>query len=1198
MKKFGIYIFMILCLLTACQGPEIDIIPDNPVDEISTGEVTLTFGVNFIGNTPRTKAMGDLPSQDISSLHLLLFDENGYYIEAREAELVSSGLNPLSVNHYRVTLNLTDKKRIIHFIANCPVSQLDYGHENDVIANLYVTKANNPGDIETAYWHRIEVPKIVVDDNGDVTPEIKSHFQNIPLLRNYTQITVVDNDENDDFHLESFGVYNTIAIGTVAPYNKAKQCFQSFYDQDEGAPYSYDQLLSNQYQGHALAKVQLDGTLSEDDLMSPGTPFYMYERKISVHTQGEETQWDESPTHIILKGIYKNSTSYSYYKVDLVREVNTVNQYYNLLRNFDYRFILKSVSGPGYKSLDEAMRNPAGNNLTGSSETLTLTDVSDGRGRIMVSFADTTLTSSDDVKLRFKYFPDANSGDPENTEVKVTGVLDGNGSVLKGLKGNINYNAVDGWAEVSFRIQELTGVSRTQEIVLVTEDNTNLHKTITFHLVDPYNMDVICYNPKSSGYENNVIEANIEEEVGVQIRIRDDFTENLFPLYFYIEADKLSISPDVQKNKNLGFSLPVETGTSIIPGKNSPSFHYVYTLTYDQYRTLSVENNKKIIDTRWYTNIAKSASHVVAYNKYFNVGTSYFKNSTGQTESQIIGHDMAFSDLKVDPSPIFYGAGQNVSVSFDLDAREVDYLPKTIHITLEGLACAQHDHPSFDIYLTDNAANVPSGGFQEHTWVVVMPEGSRTVVLDDLQTLVTDEEKGEGPVTFTITSHGYAQAISQPIERVKPQFTQLSINPDPILAGAGRSASVSFTMDVNDDNFANRQVKVTLNRLKKKNTDNDNIIYLTPQATSRTVTINDLETIDATSGLSFTVEAVDGTYEPATLDNVVRRNAEFSGLKLSPNKILAGSAGDPIAISFRMDMDDEEFESTPVTITLVGMATAEGSNTLTVYPEKRNVTVDDLILTANTVNDEIYFTVKANGYTTATSTKVKPYVPEFQNMRFTQNDTEIKSITSGEIVNFDFTMNHFVDDMEVTITMDGLEPEGMPTSGPGSISLVSTRAAGTYIYKPTGSNCSLTRRTLDNPTDGKYTVTLSAYDYQTMTRSIDRITTITIPAGNIVTTISDRDFSNEANFKTIYLYNANPKNNNSATPIAQYTITREQTATWPQAYRKAYNTDSVELPAGSATVYIKYQQSNTRTYYGSFNASTASTQKVEVTLTQ
>ena len=114
----------------------------------------------------------------------------------------------------------------------------------------------------------------------------------------------------------------------------------------------------------------------------------------------------------------------------------------------------------------------------------------------------------------------------------------------------------------------------------------------------------------------------------------------------------------------------------------------------------------------------------------------------------------------------------------------------------------------------------------------------------------------------------------------------------------------------------------------------------------------------------------------------------------------------------------------------------------------------------------------------------------------------------------------------------------------------------------------------------------------------NRITTITIPAGNIVTTISDRDFSNEANFKTIYLYNANPKNNNSATPIAQYTITREQTATWPQAYRKAYNTDSVELPAGSATVYIKYQQSNTRTYYGSFNASTASTQKVEVTLTQ
>ena len=542
---------MILCLLTACQGPEIDETLDIPGDEIAVGEVTLTFGVNFIGGSPNTKAMGELPAIDIKTLHLVIFDENGYYIETREAEFVSSGINPLSNNQYKVTLNLTDRRRIIHFIANCPLTQLRYGHENDIISNLYVSKAEKQGDIETAYWHRVEVPRIVVNDSGNVLPEIMTYFQNVPLLRNYSQITVVDNDETDNFVLESFAVYNTISKGTVAPYNKNLLTFQSFFNKAEGELYSYDQLLSDRFEGHALAKVQLDTNLVESDFLAPGEPFYMYERKISVHMGGLEIQWDESPTHIILKGRYGDHTDPSYYKVDLIRDVNSVNQYYNILRNFEYKFMLKSVTGPGYKTLADAKKNAAGNNLSGSTETRDLVDVSDGNGRIIVSYTDTTLTSSSDIKLKFKYYPDVNSVTLDNEKVSVSGVLDGNGSVLKGLKGNINYNGADGWAEVRFRVQELPAISQKQEIVLVTEDNSNLHKTIVYNLVAPYTMDLTCYDPTAAGYSDNVIEEGIEQKVGLRLRIPNDLTENLFPLSFYIEADKLSIGPDVEENQNV-----------------------------------------------------------------------------------------------------------------------------------------------------------------------------------------------------------------------------------------------------------------------------------------------------------------------------------------------------------------------------------------------------------------------------------------------------------------------------------------------------------------------------------------------------------------------------------------------------------------------------------------------------------------------
>ena len=134
-----------------------------------------------------------------------------------------------------------------------------------------------------------------------------------------------------------------------------------------------------------MPSAALKTTLSDSDFLAPGQPTYMYERKVSVRA-GAEHQWSESPPHIIIKGRYNNAAAYSYYKVDLLRHgADGKSYYYNILRNFQYTFTIDQVAGPGYPTLEEAMNNPAGNNLAGATDPQGFTNVSDGLGRIFVS---------------------------------------------------------------------------------------------------------------------------------------------------------------------------------------------------------------------------------------------------------------------------------------------------------------------------------------------------------------------------------------------------------------------------------------------------------------------------------------------------------------------------------------------------------------------------------------------------------------------------------------------------------------------------------------------------------------------------------------------------------------------------------------------------------------------------------------------
>ena len=251
-----------MVLAVSCQRMERDEVPGNIPGNIATGKVPITISTYIPGNTG-TKAVID-PTEDIESLHLVLFDKNGMLVEVCEATTLDGSDHGEHHNgkNYTVTLTVTEEPRIVHFIANCPVDQIAYGHEASIIGNLYVQ------DNQKSYWARDSVPYIRATKTmtGDVITysldeTIKPNFNHVPLLRNYAGITVVDNTD-DTFIFEGYTIYNTIDRGTVAPYNNKNQKFQSFIKNRTGETvncYSYFDMmqLPHPYEGHAIASAQL-----------------------------------------------------------------------------------------------------------------------------------------------------------------------------------------------------------------------------------------------------------------------------------------------------------------------------------------------------------------------------------------------------------------------------------------------------------------------------------------------------------------------------------------------------------------------------------------------------------------------------------------------------------------------------------------------------------------------------------------------------------------------------------------------------------------------------------------------------------------------------------------------------------------------------------------------------------------------------
>lgn len=586
-------------------------------EELPSGDIARsdTFDLKFSVVLPEmhtaTRAMGD---EVITKLHLYIFDENGYLSQAKEATLLgedtSNTYEDTVASNFRVEEVYESKlKRTVHFIADLPENaKTSFGSEQELINSMYT-------DGSEAFWQRM-----VFEDGLNADTKIT----NVPLVRNYAQVTVVSEVGTDVLTDISFVLANTPDRGTVAPYIVSEQDYAEYPINVTDPALAYETISATGYIGHEPGGLSLLNTTFAGTGDSGATfnanPKYLYER---THVDKDKRLLTEKPTFAIIKGKFGGSNSFTYYKVDFV---DTNSNYINILRNFEYRIVIKGVKSAGYNNASDAAVKAASNNIDLAVETRDLTSITNGTGALYVSA--TQIVHNDPTKpieLKYRYIPDiTKKGTVTNNpttqsngpvEITLSTADDEHPAVVSSW--SVASADVEGWRTIQFTPNALGTSAKSQDVYIKAGGMTRIVQLILTESPDLTAFGVA----QLGGVVGNVAQSDVD----VVITLPTNLFEGMFPLDFVIVSDKLTIAPNPLRN-----SLPVVTNRAVNGAEGGRYYGYTAVIEWEDYAIYNDEGKivgyNQAFPFYFLSNTANSASTIWAYNKYFGSTDAAFTN--------------------------------------------------------------------------------------------------------------------------------------------------------------------------------------------------------------------------------------------------------------------------------------------------------------------------------------------------------------------------------------------------------------------------------------------------------------------------------------------------------------------------------------------------------------------------------------------
>lgn len=701
------YTFALLLAALSC-AKEIEEKPALPASEgfEHDGKVTFTFTPQIDGLGARTKAFGRVPADGggnstIRNIYFAVFDANGYKLSEYANAVPNTYATQNGVPYsYSVELTVTDQPRIVHIIANAP-DRISYGSEAEVIGSLTTSFNSETWDGDDAYWTRIYLENGVwaqpdpaeagVIGSGYAERlakfiEVRDQLSTAKLVRNFSMITVI-NSASTNFQATRFWLTNIPDKGSIAPYNRNTGQFQIDYSTYT----SVDKLRGTgtgegNYQGFNPASIGLcnlsgkttswldshASTISS----SEGGSAYCFEREVPR----------TNPLYVIVGGKYDSDADgeftdedESFYKIDLR---DSLNNYFPILRNFDYRINVNTVSSRGSSTVEAALAAAPSGDISTSIGLQELTNISNGVSQIIVSETSKVLvgttSGTDDVTLHFKYIPNLNDKTAGVPNV-CNNILTDAGDITAAKAAHTSYVTIqyssgstgdifdhagtpwdigstddsEGFREITFHPVAASDIVRTEEITLVghywnpsagaSGAWEQMSRVVTYRLRERLSMTLSLSPDKVPAAEG--------EPMDLVIGIESGLPSSVFTLDMKVEAGKLSVTSN-------GDALPVSTGASTIPGSTSKSaFTFTKAITWEEYSATPTvivgDVGYKYFTCHFKTNtatIAGSADDLYVSNPYFNQNHIGFTTYTAKTFSAVtlsdttpdVGDDLTF----------------------------------------------------------------------------------------------------------------------------------------------------------------------------------------------------------------------------------------------------------------------------------------------------------------------------------------------------------------------------------------------------------------------------------------------------------------------------------------------------------------------------------------------------------------------------
>lgn len=576
-----------LCLLSSCS---------DEMEELGSGltesayldgdKVVLRGSVTF----PRegemsTRALG--ADFNLANLHLYIAEfadandplSNNFLrlYEASEENVIGDQVN------FSVTMRSTALPRVLHLIALPKGEKLKLTPGIEAVSIPSLTVSNG---VE-AYWRRLKFPNgYCVETAGtwEVDPELKSRLTRVPLIRNFCKFSMVN--EEPDFTLLGFQLVNTPSQGSVAAWNPASMSFIDFLNAS-GEPNSYTAMSAiypGLYPANTTLGNQVPATGGIDIPDNASSALYMYERPFDENAR----------TYIILKGRRNGNSNTFYYKIDIgKKDSDGIFRYLNLLRNFNYKIIIKDVTADGYSSSSEAAQGTVFNNISFDVELEKLTNMSDGSEIVYVDFTSFifTSTTSEEVTFRYRYKNIAN-GNFNNSGTKLVDFKAG--SVIQ----SVGTPVTDGtFQTVTFTLRPATAETKVQKFIVI-KPTTGLGRTVTLISHLKWDIGTILIYPKSlATYNSNTPNVNALPAMKGNKTIGNPFTlffdlptdlpEVVFPLEFILESQQ-----QIMENEPGTGVMAVQSGPSLF-GSNT-AIQYKREVTWTEYNLLRAEGGIKL----------------------------------------------------------------------------------------------------------------------------------------------------------------------------------------------------------------------------------------------------------------------------------------------------------------------------------------------------------------------------------------------------------------------------------------------------------------------------------------------------------------------------------------------------------------------------------------------------------------------------